>query len=161
MKSILLATDGSPTAEEATKRAVELAKLFDTDLMVVTAWDIPYSTLGYAAVPTNGELMRAAEEQAEKVANKAAATAEADGVSAQTIVLRGFPVEEICAATEKFEPGLIVLGSHGWGAMKRMLFGSVSTGVLHHTSVPVLVVPAAVVEARKQATQVREEVLAR
>jgi nucleotide-binding universal stress UspA family protein len=161
MKSILLATDGSPTAEEATKRAVELAKLFDTELLVVTAWDIPYSTLGYAAVPTNGELMRAAEEQAEKVANKAAATAEADGIPARTIVLRGFPIEVICTATEKFEPELIVLGSHGWGAMKRMLFGSVSTGVLHHTSVPVLVVPAAVAKARKKATQVREEVLAR
>ena len=158
MKSILLATDGSATAEEATKKAIELAKLFDTELLVVTAWDIPYSTLGYAAVPVNGELMRAAEEQAEKVANKAAANAGANGVPAGTIVLRGFPVEEICAAAEKFEPGLIVLGSHGWGAMKRMLLGSVSTGVLHHTSVPVLVVPAPVAEERKTARQAREEV---
>jgi nucleotide-binding universal stress UspA family protein len=160
MKPILLATDGSPTAEEATKRAIELAKQFDAELLIVTAWDIPYSTLGYAAVPVNGDLMKAAEEQAEKVAGKAVATAEADGVPAETIVLRGFPVEEICAAAEKFEPELIVLGSHGWGAMKRMLFGSVSTGVLHHTSVPVLVVPAPVADRTQKAEQVREEVTA-
>jgi nucleotide-binding universal stress UspA family protein len=35
-----------------------------------------------------------------------------------------------------------VLGSHGWGALKRAIFGSVSTGVLHHARCPVLVVPA-------------------
>jgi nucleotide-binding universal stress UspA family protein len=158
MKSILLATDGSPTAEEATKKAIELAKLFDAELLIVTAWDIPYSTLGYAAVPVNGDLMKAAEEQAVKVAGRAAATAEADGVPAETLVLRGFPVEEICVAAEKFEPELIVLGSHGWGAMKRMLFGSVSTGVLHHVSVPVLVVPAPAAHTTRKAEKAREKV---
>jgi nucleotide-binding universal stress UspA family protein len=160
MKSILLATDGSPTAEEATKKAIELAKLFDAELLIVTAWDIPYSTLGYAAVPVNGDLMMAAEEQAKKVAGKAAALAEAEGVSTQEVLLRGFPVEEICLAADRFAPDLIVLGSHGWGAMKRMLFGSVSTGVLHHTSVPVLVVPAAVADGTRKLEVVREEVRA-
>lgn len=160
MKSILLATDGSPTAEEATKKAIELAKLFEAQLLIVTAWDVPYSTLGYAAVPANGDLMEAAEEQAGKVAGGAAALAEAEGVSTQKVLLRGFPVEEICIAADKFEPELIVLGSHGWGVMKRMLFGSVSTGVLHHTSVPVLVVPAPVADGTKKQEEAREEVTA-
>ena len=51
MKPIMLATDGSPTADEATKKAIELAKVVETELVIVTAWDIPYSTLGYAAIP--------------------------------------------------------------------------------------------------------------
>jgi nucleotide-binding universal stress UspA family protein len=34
----------------------------------------------------------------------------------------------------------LILGSHGWGAVKRAVFGSVSTGVLHHARCPVLVV---------------------
>jgi hypothetical protein len=38
---------------------------------------------------------------------------------------------------------LILLGSHGWGAMRRVVFGSVSTSVLHHARRPVLVVPPA------------------
>jgi nucleotide-binding universal stress UspA family protein len=160
MKPIMLATDGSPTAEEATKKAIELAKLFEAELLIVTAWDIPYSTLGYAALPVNGDLMKGAEDQAKKVAREAAATAKAEGISAQTVVLRGFPVEEICAAATKFEPELIVLGSHGWGAMKRMVFGSVSTGVLHHTSVPVLVVPAPAADGTRKGEEAREEVTA-
>jgi nucleotide-binding universal stress UspA family protein len=55
-------------------------------------------------------------------------------------VLRGFPVEEICLAAEKYDPRFLVVGSHGWGAVKRALFGSVSTGVQHHAKCPVLVV---------------------
>ena len=40
MKPVLLATDGSPTAEQATRTAIELAQLLDTQLVVVTVWDV-------------------------------------------------------------------------------------------------------------------------
>lgn len=143
MKPVMLATDGSPTAAEATKKAIELAKLLDAPLVVVTAWDIPYSTLGYAAVPMIPDLDKVGKEQADKVATEAAKEARAAGVELQAFTLRGFPVEEICLAAEKYEPQLLVLGSHGWSAMKRIMFGSVSTGVLHHAACPVLVVPGA------------------
>jgi nucleotide-binding universal stress UspA family protein len=148
MKPIMLATDGSPTAEEATKEAIKLAKLFGTKLLIVIAWDIPYSSLGYAAVPPVGDLMKVSKDQADKVAEEAAARAKEAGVNVQTFVLRGFPVEEICIAAKKFSPQILVLGSHGWGPMKRMIFGSVSTGVLHHATCPVLVVPLASPDAR-------------
>ena len=102
MKPIILATDGSPTAEEATEKAIELAKLFDTELLIVTAWDIPYSALGYAAIPPAGDLLKYGKEQAEKVAGEAATQARAEGVAVQTFVLRGFPVEEIHATAKKY-----------------------------------------------------------
>jgi nucleotide-binding universal stress UspA family protein len=140
MKPVLLATDGSPTAEEATAKAIEFAKLLGAPLVVVTAWDIPYSTLGYAAVPVIPDLDKVGKEQAGRVASKAAADARAAGVEVQAFTLRGFPVEEICHAADKHDPQLLVLGSHGWGALKRLVVGSVSTGVLHHAKWPVLVV---------------------
>lgn len=148
MKPIMLATDGSPTAEEATKEAIKLAKLFGTKLLIVTAWDLPYSSLGYAAVPPVGDLMKVSKDRADKVSEEAAARAKAAGVSVQTFVLRGFPVEEICIAAKKFSPEIVVVGSHGWGPMKRMIFGSVSTGVLHHATCPVLVVPLESMDAK-------------
>jgi nucleotide-binding universal stress UspA family protein len=52
------------------------------------------------------------------------------------------PVEEICMAAETYAPRFLVLGSHGWGVVKRAVFGSVSTGVLHRATCPVLVVRA-------------------
>ena len=145
MKPVMLATDGSPTAEEATKKAIELAKLLGAPLVIVTAWawDVPYSTLGYAAVPVIPDLDKVGKEQADKVTTEAATQARDAGVDVQAITLRGFPVEEICLAAQKYEPQLLVIGSHGWGPIKRMVFGSVSTGVLHHASCPVLVVRGA------------------
>jgi nucleotide-binding universal stress UspA family protein len=140
MKPVMLATDGSPTAEQATTKAIELAKLLGAPLVIATAWDIPYSTLGYAAVPVIPDLDKVGKEQADKVSKDAAKRARDAGVAVQAITLRGFPVEEICLAAEKYEPQLLVIGSHGWGPIKRMVFGSVSTGVLHHACCPVLVV---------------------
>jgi nucleotide-binding universal stress UspA family protein len=61
--------------------------------------------------------------------------------------MRGFPIQEICLAVEQYEPRFLVIGSHGWGVVKRAVFGSVSTGVLHHARCPVLVVRAEVVGA--------------
>lgn len=150
MKPVLLATDGSPTAEKATATAIDLAGLLDTELVVVSVWDIAYagySAMGFAPIPMNGELAKLGEEQAAKAIAEAAARAEEAGVETRSAVLRGFPVEAICDAAERFAPQFVVIGSHGWGVMKRALFGSVSTGVLHHATCPVLVVPAAKAES--------------
>jgi nucleotide-binding universal stress UspA family protein len=140
MKPIMLATDGSPTAERATGTAIELAKALDTDLVVATVWEIPYTTVGLAPAPVAGDLAQLGESDARKVATEAAARAEEAGVETRTVVLRGITVQELCAVAEKFDPRFLVIGSHGWGAVRRALFGSVSTGVLHHARCPVLVV---------------------
>jgi nucleotide-binding universal stress UspA family protein len=141
MKPVMLATDGSPTAEKATDTAIEFARLLGTELVIVSVWDIPYTTVGLAPMPAS-EFATVGQEEAQKIAAEAAARAEEAGVETRTVVLRGFPVDEICVAAEKFAARFLVLGSHGWGALKRAIFGSVSTGVLHHASCPVLVVPA-------------------
>jgi nucleotide-binding universal stress UspA family protein len=143
MKPVMLATDGSPTAEEATATAIDLAQLLDTDLVIVAVWNISttaFAPMGFAPVPVNGELAKLGEEQARKIAAEAAAHAEEAGVETRSLVLRGMPVEEICLAAAKFDPRFLIVGSHGWGAVKRAVFGSVSTGVLHHARCPVLVV---------------------
>ena len=142
MKPLMLATDGSPTADKATQTAINLARLVDTELVIVSVWDIPYTTVGLAPMPVTGAFATVGQDEAQKVVAEAAARAEEAGVEARTIVRRGLPVDEICVAAEKFDAQFLVLGSHGWGALKRAIFGSVSTGVLHHARCPVLVVPA-------------------
>jgi nucleotide-binding universal stress UspA family protein len=142
MRPVLLATDGSPTAAEAAETAIELAKLLDTELVVVTVWEIPYTVTGLAPAPINGELAQLSQEEAEKVVLDAAARAEEAGVETRTRVLRGMPVDGICLAAEEYQPSFLVVGSHGWGIVKRAVFGSVSTGVLHRAKCPVLAVRA-------------------
>jgi nucleotide-binding universal stress UspA family protein len=156
MKPIMLATDGSPTAEKATGTAIELAQALDTDLVVATVWEIPYTTVGLAPAPVAGDLAQLSEDDARKVAAGAAARAEEAGVETRTVVLRGITVQEICAAAEKFDPRFLVIGSHGWGAVRRALFGSVSTGVLHHAGCPVLVVRGEDVKAENGALEIQK-----
>jgi nucleotide-binding universal stress UspA family protein len=157
----MLATDGSPTAELATQTAIELAQLLDTELLVATVWNIPYTAVGFAPAPPTEALAQLGEDDARRIAVDAAARAKEAGVEARALVLRGFPVEELCIAAERFEPRFVVLGSHGWGVVKRAIFGSVSTGVLHRANCPVLVVRGEVASAAEDtAADEAEQVLA-
>lgn len=63
------------------------------------------------------------------------------GVNATSLLTQGDPVKAILGETERLEAELIVVGSHGHGPLFEALVGSVSSGVLRHSPVPVLVVP--------------------
>ena len=52
------------------------------------------------------------------------------------------PGEGIVKAAEREKANMVVMGTRGMGAMKRLLLGSVSEYVLRHTPVPCVVIPA-------------------
>ena len=141
MKTIVLATDGSPSAVQATAVAIELAAAADAPLHVMTAWSIPLTAYGYAPLLEVPEVMDAERANAQKAVAKAVAQAKAAGLDATSEVREGFPSEEICAVAREADASLVVVGARGWGTLKQLVFGSVSTGVLHHAPCPVLVVP--------------------
>ncbi|TFG65934.1 MAG: universal stress protein [Gemmatimonadales bacterium] len=64
------------------------------------------------------------------------------GREATALLVQGPTVDTILRQAEKLEADLIVVGSHGHGAMYDMLVGSISAGVIRRSTVPVLVVPA-------------------
>jgi nucleotide-binding universal stress UspA family protein len=142
-RPILFATDGSPSAEKAQKEAFELAQRLDAPLLVVSVNHaalpaVGYSGYGYSDVVA--ELTKAERHRVEKLLATVAATAAAAGLECSTVATDGFPVEEICGVASDRNPHLIVVGSHGWGAARRFLSGSVSTGLVHSAPCPVLVV---------------------
>jgi nucleotide-binding universal stress UspA family protein len=53
----------------------------------------------------------------------------------------GLPADEILAAAKERDAGLVMMGSHGHGALYHLFTGSVVTGVLKKTDRPVMVVP--------------------
>jgi len=63
------------------------------------------------------------------------------GIDTTALLVHGPTVETIIQEASDLEVDMIVVGSHGRGAMFQLLVGSVSEGVLHKSRFPVLVVP--------------------
>jgi len=63
------------------------------------------------------------------------------GVETTALLVHGATVDTILKEASDLEVDMIVVGSHGRGAMYQLLMGSVSEAVLHKSRFPVLVVP--------------------
>ena len=143
MKSIVLATDGSPSAAEATVRAVELAGALDATLIAVAVEHVTvpaYGYYGYADVVT--ELAKMEHEHVDEALARAKAVATEAGVPCEVVHATGSISEEICNVAASHRTRLIVIGAHGWGPVRRLLHGSVSSAILHEAACPLLVVRA-------------------
>ncbi|HVU79117.1 MAG TPA: universal stress protein [Gaiellaceae bacterium] len=142
MRPILLATDGSPSARAATEEAITLAGELGAPLIAATVEHQPsLAYYGYGTAELYDELKKQAGGQATKTLAEVASLAAAAGVDCETVDLDGVVVvEALCELARQREPELLVVGAHGWGAVKRALFGSVSLGLLHEAPCPVLVV---------------------
>jgi nucleotide-binding universal stress UspA family protein len=142
-RPILFATDGSPSAAEAQPKALELAQALDVPLVVASVAHFGIPAVGYAGYGYSNivaELTAAEHERMDRLLAEVAETAEAAGVPCFTLKADGIAVDVICRIAKERDAQLIVVGSHGWGAARRFLSGSVSTGLIHQASCPVLVV---------------------
>jgi nucleotide-binding universal stress UspA family protein len=160
MKPILLATDGSPSAEAATLEAITLARAFGTKLVVASVAHLVLPAYGgyYGYGEIAADLHKVETAHVADLLATTKARVEGSGVPCQTMALDGPASEEICRAAEVCEARLVVIGAHGWGRLGRMLHGSVSTAVLHDAPCPVLVVHGT--EVPVEASHERETALA-
>jgi nucleotide-binding universal stress UspA family protein len=145
---ILLATDGSEEATLAAQTAIDLANKTGSELHVVYADMLPYSTAlyeGYQAGVDAGaylqdeseELTRRGQGRLDEQVRKIKA---AGGSVAQAHFRIGRTDAEITALAEEIGAGLIVVGSRGLGGLRRAMMGSVSDSVVRHAHCPVMVV---------------------
>jgi len=141
MKQILIATDGSPSAQEAVEVGLELAKEQGADVTFVHVAD-PDEFHG-GRVGTVPITHREPIDETETALKAAAEAAEEAGVSFALERIAGQTVDTIVALADAKNADLIVLGSRGRNAVTSALLGSVSHGVLRHASRPVLVVKTA------------------
>ncbi|KAJ2231933.1 hypothetical protein H4R99_007669 [Coemansia sp. RSA 1722] len=82
-----------------------------------------------------------AKERCRKILSPYAERLQRDGFVVKGICLIGNPKEVLVASTNIKKPTMIVMGTHGRGSVKRFLMGSVAEYVLHHSSIPVVIVP--------------------
>jgi len=80
-------------------------------------------------------------ESTKKIMDHYERTCEEKKIPKQTLLETGKPSDVICKIAKEKQATMIVMGSRGLNAMRRTFMGSVSNDVLHHSSVPVMVVP--------------------
>jgi nucleotide-binding universal stress UspA family protein len=133
---IVVPTDFSDTAQTAVETAIGLAAWYKSAVDIVNVVDATvYAYAGYPFATLAGEL----SESAEASLSNLKLPAEAKGLAVSRYVLSGTPPAEIVAHARRCAADLIVMGTHGRGAVARLLLGSVADKVLHQAECPVLV----------------------
>lgn len=139
-KRILLASDFSETSACAVEHAVLMAKTFGAVLHVlhVVENEIPAIMDGLAYLPQNyfEEIEKQAAEQLEKVISRE----DRDIVSVTLAMRKGASFLEIIRYALEQNIDLIVLGTHGRGALAHVLLGSVAEKVVRKAPCAVLTV---------------------
>lgn len=145
MKTLLAAIDLSPITPKVLEGAGNLAAALGARLVIlhVTEPVAAYVPVGAAMdvitapmpmePPDLGALKKRLEELAQPVRAK--------GVSVETQAMVSLPVDEILEQAGKVGADLLVLGSHGHGALYHLFSGSVVTAVLEKATIPVTVIP--------------------
>lgn len=137
---IVVALDGSANADHALSLAADLASQYGAELDLVTVVPPPnLPTMGGPIYePLDREFVHSQYD--ELLAERKARVESARIPRLETVRLEGPVVEELVTYLEKDPPDLVVLGSRGLSAGRRLLLGSVSDAVVHHAPCPVLVV---------------------
>jgi nucleotide-binding universal stress UspA family protein len=140
---IVVGTDGSETAAEAVRQALDLAKLAGAQLSIVSAY-APVSKRRVEGeqldAPADVQYEIGPREDVNLVLDAAAADARKEGIEVQTHPVEGDPAEAILNVAEQTKADLIVVGNKGMTGARRFLLSSVPNNISHHAPCSVIIV---------------------
>lgn len=136
-ENLLLVTDGSQFSEGAVREAIRLAKQSSCKMTALTV--VEFNPEFASMAPDMEDKM---ESEAKKMIDAIRDRAQKEGVVCDSLVLKGAPPHEpIVEEAERIKADIIVMGRRGRTGIKRLLMGSVTSRVIGHSPVKVLVVP--------------------
>jgi nucleotide-binding universal stress UspA family protein len=139
VRSIVVGTDGSPSADGAVRRAAEVAKGVGARVHLVTAYpDVATfrETIVSSAKADPIDLRNVAESV---LARESRGLAD-QGIDVETHAREGDPAEVIIDVAQDQGADLIIVGARGLSGLQRFLLGSVSSKLSHHAPTSVMVV---------------------
>ncbi len=151
MKKILIALDDNAGAQKIAESGYELAQALhaETILLHVTSDSTYYSSLNYSPIlgfdsfsnldivqtDTVMELKRTAGDYLDNVKLSLGDKA------IETVVKEGDYAENILQTAKEMNVDLIVMGTHSRKGLDKVLLGSIAENVLHHTTIPMYIIP--------------------
>jgi nucleotide-binding universal stress UspA family protein len=142
-RSIVVGTDGSETAGEAVRQAIDLARTVGATLEIVSAYEpVPSQRLREERREAPEDLQWAIgpREDVDAALEEASVLAREAGVKVNVYPRQGDPAGAILDVAEEQEADLIVIGNKGMHGARRFLLGSVPNKVSHHAPCSVLII---------------------
>lgn len=141
----MVAVDGSSPSLKASDFAIDMAKRFEAELIALYVIEPRYNELDTAISPRPGRLKNLftkAMEKGEQMLHNVKQNAVKNHLNIQTDVIKGITsvVKAIVEYSEDKEANVIVVGSRGMTGFKKMLLGSVASGVVTYAHCPVVVI---------------------
>ncbi|HXP80856.1 MAG TPA: universal stress protein, partial [Verrucomicrobiae bacterium] len=137
---ILLPIDFQDPSKNVVHQAAVLARHFHSEIVmlhVVTPLSYSAAMIEGGYVPANlGDLLKELIRQAQKQLDDALRP-ELDGLAVKRVLLEGDPALTIVQTARVEKADLIAMPTHGYGAFRRFLLGSVTAKVLHDSDCPV------------------------
>jgi len=141
--SIVVGTDGSDTATQAVRQAVDMAGAVGAKLELVSAY-APVSDQRLRAerrdAPEDVQWAINPRQDVESSLDAAADIARSAGVEVAMHACQGDPADAILDVAERENADLVIVGNKGMTGAKRFLLGSVPNKISHHAPCSVLIV---------------------
>ncbi|CAN5823883.1 universal stress protein [soil metagenome] len=144
-RRIVVGQDSSEDARRAGELAARFAELFGAELLLAHVVSLQWMVLKAESQGTDAvdEVMRRAEAH---LADQAQQLESSSGLHTQTRAVMGYPALSLAEIAKEEKQTILVVGSRGLSAVKRMALGSVSSNLLRTVEGPMLVTPSADVE---------------
>jgi nucleotide-binding universal stress UspA family protein len=156
MKKILIALDYDPTAPVVAETGHKLAKAMNAQTVLLHVISEPtyYSSLNYSPIMGFGgfnsvdtiqtdtieELKKVAQDYLDKTKHHLG------DEKIETVVSNGNFGEAILKTADELNVDIIVMGTHSRRGLEKILMGSVAESVLHHSSIPLFIIPTRAVD---------------
>ena len=140
IKKIILATDFSDTAKDASLYALWLAKTLEAELIPlhvfdVSVWNVPSQ---YYLKPGFDGVVESIEDSKQRGKETLRKLEEEFDIKVDTVFTEGRAGEETVRVASELKADLIVLGTHGYSGWKRFAMGSVAEYIVRHAPCAVL-----------------------
>ena len=151
MKKVLIALDYNPTAQKVAEVGFSMAKAMNAEVILLHVLSNPtyYSSIEYSPImgftgyvnmdPSQLDIVEELKKSSQHFLDKT--KQHLGDKTIQTLVKNGDFAESILKAAKELQADVIVMGSHSRKWLENIIMGSVTEEVLHHTSIPLFIIP--------------------
>mgnify|MGYP001813487557 CR=1 FL=1 len=138
---ILVPTDFSECAFNATRYAARLAKSFDSKIILISGYQIPMPAADFS-ISIDQDMVEVFEEEAQdNFTEIKKEIPELNELSCTFKTKMALARDAIMATVEEDNPDLIIMGTHGHAGLGEKLLGSITASVIKHSNIPVMAIP--------------------